>query len=207
MDSSTLDQVKELYSNNIRQHGKSPLSVGWRNVESQTLRFDKLTTGMDSSVPVTINELGCGYGAMYEHLQNKLSSSLSHYRGYDISEEMLEAAQNQIGINSNVELILDKKIQEKADYTFASGIFNVRFESDDLSWERHIFATLNNMNEVSYKGFSFNLLTSYVDYREPHLYYGDPCFFFDFCKKHFSKKVALLHDYPLWEWTICVSKG
>ena len=67
-------------------------------------------------------------------------------------------------------------------------------------------ATLDNLNAFSRKGFAFNLLTSYVDWKEGHLYYADPLFFFDYCKKKFSGRVALLHDYPLWEWTMLIRK-
>lgn len=207
MDSNTaLEQVKNLYTNNILQYGKDPLSVGWRTVESQTLRFEKLTNGLPLDQQITVNELGCGYGAMYDYLQAKLSGNLKLYRGFDISEEMLKEAQNHIGNQPNVELLLESQMKTDADFSFTSGIFNVRFEANDLVWEKHILATLENMNEASSRGFSFNLLTSYVDYREPHLYYGDPCFFFDYCKKRFSKKVSLIHDYALWEWTIVVRK-
>ena len=45
-----------------------------------------------------------------------------------------------------------------------------------------------------------------VDWKEDHLYYADPLFWFNFCRNNISKKVTLLHDYPLWEWTICVTK-
>jgi len=38
------------------------------------------------------------------------------------------------------------------------------------------------------------------------LYYADPCYFFDYCKKKFSKNIALLHDYGLYEFTILVRK-
>jgi hypothetical protein len=30
--------------------------------------------------------------------------------------------------------------------------------------------------------------------------------FFDHCKRNFSRQVALLHDYGLWEFTILVRK-
>ena len=61
--------------------------------------------------------------------------------------------------------------------------------------------------KLSKKGFGFNLLSTYVDWKEDHLYYGDPLFFFDFCKRHVSRYVSLLHDYPLYEWTILVRMG
>ncbi|REM56201.1 class I SAM-dependent methyltransferase, partial [Mycobacterium tuberculosis] len=39
------------------------------------------------------------------------------------------------------------------------------------------------------------------------LYYADPCALFDLCKRRYSKSVALLHDYGLYEFTILVRKA
>lgn len=97
-------------------------------------------------------------------------------------------------------------LNKLADYSIASGIFNVRFERTDEEWLAVILETLRNMNAFSTRGFSFNLLTTYADYRREHLYYGDPCFFFDHCKREFSKRVALHHDTQLFEWTVTVLK-
>jgi hypothetical protein len=41
---------------------------------------------------------------------------------------------------------------------------------------------------------------------KPELYYADPLFMFDHCKKKFSKNVALLHDYEEFDFTIIVRK-
>lgn len=62
------------------------------------------------------------------------------------------------------------------------------------------------MNKKSTKGFSFNMLTDMVDFRAKNLYYGNPCYYFEICRKYFSKKVTLLHGYSLFEWTILVLK-
>jgi hypothetical protein len=61
------------------------------------------------------------------------------------------------------------------------------------------------MAELSRRGFAFNVLTKYSDPERmrPDLYYADPLFLFNYCKKSF-KSVALLHDYPLYEFTILV---
>jgi len=40
----------------------------------------------------------------------------------------------------------------------------------------------------------------------PDLYFGDPLLYFDFCKRNFSRNVALLHDYGLYDFTILVRK-
>jgi len=72
----------------------------------------------------------------------------------------------------------------------------------------YILDTLENINEKSKKGFSFNMLTKYSDKElmRGDLYYADPLFFFDYCKRNYSKEISLLHDYDLYEFTILVKK-
>ena len=64
------------------------------------------------------------------------------------------------------------------------------------------------MNKFSLKGFAFNVLTKYSDkeYMQNNLYYADPLFLFDYCKRNFSQNVALLHDYELYEFTLIIKK-
>jgi hypothetical protein len=49
-------------------------------------------------------------------------------------------------------------------------------------------------------------LSTYVHWKAENLYYADPFMFFDFCKRNISPYVSLLHDYPLFEWTLLVRK-
>lgn len=62
------------------------------------------------------------------------------------------------------------------------------------------------LNKIADKGIAFNLLTSYVDYKDDNLFYADPGEYIDFCKKELSNKVNLYHDYDLYEWTLLVLK-
>lgn len=95
-----------------------------------------------------------------------------------------------------------------ADYSVASGVFNLRLEVDDAAWRAYVVETLDTLDGVSERGFAFNMLTRYSDPERmrPDLYYGDPCFFFDHCKRAYARDVALLHDYGLYEFTIVVRK-
>ena len=89
---------------------------------------------------------------------------------------------------------------EPADYLIASGIYNVKFDYTEAQWLSYILYALEVMNQKAIKGFAFNMLTRYSDkeYTRSDLYYADPLFIFDFCKRNFSKHVALLHDYGLY---------
>jgi SAM-dependent methyltransferase len=206
---NTLEKISNLYSDNLSEHGDRSKAVGWSTPESQELRFEKLTEAaiIDKDKPISINDYGCGYGA---HLDYLLSNgfNVKTYNGYDLSEEMLSKAKKRLAsFKGELNLFQASELSTRADYTFVSGTFNVRFESNDKEWLEFIKQKLAMMNQFSSKGFSFNLLSKYVDWEEPHLFYGDPCFWFDFVKSNLARRVSLLHDYPLYEWTIVAREG
>ena len=121
---------------------------------------------------------------------------------------MIIKAKKLYGQYENVNFINDLNVNRIADYIVASGIFDVKLKNKNCEWLNYILETLNRMNEKSKKGFSFNCLTIYSDenYKKNYLYYADPRFFFDYCKRRFSNNIALLHDYFLYEFTILVRK-
>ncbi|HEY1037795.1 MAG TPA: class I SAM-dependent methyltransferase [Bacteroidia bacterium] len=201
-----LSKVKDLYDHNISEFGIDPRSVGWGTQEKINNRFRQLFYMIsEPAIPFSLNELGSGYGEAVKYCLSN-GFNIAEYVGLDISEKMLAAAGEYLASFPNKKLILASALTEKKDYSIASGIFNVMFDSSQEDWDKYILNTLHNMNDFSEKGFSFNMLTSYVDYRAENLNYGDSLFYFDYCKKHFSKNVSLLHDYNLYEFTIVVRK-
>jgi len=196
-------KVSKYYGDKVNAFGPSPKGVDWKDENSQNLRFDNLLKIIGDDRGFSLNDLGCGYGAIFMH--RDMAKRVKKYYGYDICEDMLVHGRDLISDSSAV-FVNSDKITEEADYTVASGIFNVRVDTEVDAWEEFIIDTLTNMNEKSLKGFSFNCLTSYVDFKMDHLYYADPLLSFDFCKKNYSKYVTLIHDYPLYEWTILVRK-
>ena len=59
--------------------------------------------------------------------------------------------------------------------------------------------------ELCNKAVAIDMLTSYVDFKEEHLHYYEPEEIFSFCKT-ITKRVTLRHDYPLFEFMICLYK-
>jgi hypothetical protein len=203
----TFNKISKLYSDNLAAYGDQSKAVGWNTPESQELRFQKLTSLIDcQSKPITINDYGCGYGAHLDYLINK-GFNVVGYNGYDLSKEMLNEAKQRLSwFQDELNLIQSADITTQADYTFVSGTFNVCFESSDDEWAEFIRCKLFQISKHSRLGFSFNLLSTYVDWQESHLFYGNPCYWFDYCKKNYSNQVSLLHDYPLYEWTLVLKK-
>jgi SAM-dependent methyltransferase len=207
-DTIPLDKIEGLYTNNLRECGVLSEAVGWNTRESQVLRFDKLNAVIeDSSDLVSVNDYGCGYGAHLEYLAKECGIKVSHYFGYDLSEDMLAAARTELSwFSGSLSLHRTSNLSTFADYTFVSGTFNVKLETDDGVWQNFLEIKLDEIDRYSHRGFAFNLLSTYVDWKQEYLFYGDPCYWFDLCKRKYSKKVSLLHDYPLYEWTITVKK-
>jgi SAM-dependent methyltransferase len=201
-----LEAVEHYYTEKIEAHGATAKGVDWNSRETQELRFDQLLKICDRRIVFSINDYGCGYGALIEHLVNR--GYRFQYRGYDISGEMIAKANELHDGVENCRFFSDESQLSKADHTIASGIFNVKLQTSDEEWLEYILHTLNRINRLSSKGFAFNLLTKYSDrdHMRPDLYYADPLVLFDYCKTNFSRFVSLLHDYPLYEFTIAVKK-
>jgi SAM-dependent methyltransferase len=207
--SGALAGVEAVYTGSLAEHGIDSRAVGWRDAESHLLRFEKLGYLLDSDAApgaVSVNDWGCGYGAMFGFLDRRPDVELRAYYGYDISAEMLAAARAHVN-DPRAEFINSREISRPADYTFVSGTFNVRADASDRDWGEHVKNTLVEIARQSRRGFAFNLLTSYVDWRKDDLFYADPAEFFGFCRERISPLVTLLHDYPLYEWTIAVRLG
>lgn len=199
--------VATYYTEKLAQHGPNPCGVDWNGAESQTLRFEQLCKIVNISTQFSINDLGCGYGALYDFLINKYEQTFS-YLGVDVSESMIRAAEHRYQDKHQTRFILSNEPDQVADFGIASGIFNVRLGRSTDEWFSYLESTLDVLNKTSRIGFAFNCLTSYsdADRMRDNLYYADPCVLFELCKRRYSRNVALLHDYGLYEFTILVRK-
>jgi len=200
-----LTEVSEYYASKLNQHGETPQGVDWNGEESQNLRFQQLCKIITTS-SFSVNDLGCGYGALYDHLDREYDHF--SYAGIDISEDMIKTAEKRYKVENKAQFIHAEKPNKVADFGIASGIFNVRLGRSDDEWLEYLEETLSILEQTSRLGFAFNCLTSYSDEdkKRGYLYYADPCVLFDLCKRRYSRNVALLHDYGLYEFTILVRK-
>jgi len=203
INNDILTEVAEYYTLKLSEYGETPLGVDWNGEESQVLRFEQLSKVIGHNNQFSINDLGCGYGALYEFLAKRYQSF--SYSGFDVSQSMISAAQKRY---ANACFLVAHEPDADADFGVASGVFNVRLEQSDIDWKHYIEATLDILNKTSRLGFAFNCLTSYSDAHKmrDYLYYANPCELFDLCKRKYSRNVALIHDYELYEFTILVRK-
>jgi SAM-dependent methyltransferase len=201
---SGLSEVAELYAASLAEHGLAPRGVGWGDDESHRLRFAELAAVLpERAERVAVADLGCGYGALFDYLDERLGSRLARYVGYEISPEMAAAARERLR-DPRSRVVESGVPTEEVDYSFACGPFNAKLDALDQDWDAYVKGQLRALAATSRSGLAFNLLTTDVDWRDPKLFYADPQEYVDFCKRELSPDVVLVDEYPLYEWTIHV---
>ena len=200
-----LEHVKSYFDKRIQEHGASPRGSDWNSEAAQNVRFAQLLKVIETP-SFSLLDYGCGYGALADYLA--VRGFEADYVGYDILESALETARQIHANQSHRTFFSDQSQLPVCDYTVASGIFNFRGEQSFEDWTEYVIGVLNEFNRLSERGFASNFLTKYsdADKMRADLYYADPLFLFDYCKRSFSKNIALLHDYRLYDFTLIVRK-
>jgi SAM-dependent methyltransferase len=170
------------------------------------MRFTQLLKLVDWREAPSLIDYGCGYGALAGQLIGEGRNFT--YTGFDLAPSMVDAARSLID-DPRCRFTSSEGELDTADYTLASGIFNVRLETDEASWGEYVLGVIDAMAARSERGFAFNMLTRHADppLMRPDLYYADPARYFSLCAERYSRAVALLHDYELYEFTILVRLG
>jgi len=204
----TQKKLSVYFISKLEAFGATAKGVDYNGEDAQQMRFAELVSVIHPGAGFTVIDYGCGYGALYDFLQRR-GWNFTYY-GIDLIEQMVQKGRATHRDAPNALFTTDEKELPIADYVLAAGIFNIKLGATGADWQEHVCRTLQRMDALCSKGFAFNLLTKYSDAdrmsERPDLYYADPLFYFDFCKRRFSRNVALLHDYGLYDFTILVRK-
>lgn len=204
-----LAPIARLYARRLDECGATPLGVYWTSTDGQALRFEVLlgiVAPADMAAGrVSINDLGCGYGALFDRLADDPMMRDGRYTGYDISAEMVREAQAR-HIDRRADFIQAAAATRDADYSLVSGTYNMKMRHDAVAWKRYVFGSLRELWAKTRKGLAFNMLRGTGADKPGGLYYADADEFFDFCARMLSRNVELKQGYGLDEWTIYVRR-
>jgi SAM-dependent methyltransferase len=199
-------QARRYYEARLQAHGATPAGMDWNSHASQELRFAQLARLWDGDAGASVVDYGCGYGALASYLRAR--GHAGRYVGFDVSAEMVDAARAHAAGLAGCEFSSVRGDVPPLDYAVASGVLNVKQDAGRAEWTDYVHDTIADLASLGTRGFAFNALTSYsdADKQRPDLYYADPLALFDLCKRTYSRFVTLLHDYPLYEFTILVRR-
>ena len=200
-----LDQTRRYYESKLAQHGATARGVDWNSEESQALRFADLARLIEGEPDASVLDYGCGYGALAGYLRQR--GHRGSYLGFDISEQMVRAARAACTVDECA-FVSNRAEVSAMDYAVASGVLNVKQSATTEEWRAHVLDTLDDLASLGRRGFAFNVLSTHSEpaRRRDDLYYANPTELFDYCAGRYSRRVALLHDSPLFEFTILVRR-
>ncbi len=205
--SQLLEFVSRVYTYRINECGPVANGVFWKDADGQMLRLELLLqaiAGEDLNGPITVNDLGCGYGALFDLIKDEPMMRGGRYFGYDISPEMIDAAKAQHS-DPRANFFVSPVATETADYSFVSGTYNMSMSADPILWAHYIKTSLDMLWKKTTKVMAFNLLDKDSTSKLDDLYYADRRTFLEHALT-LSPEVEIIDDYPLDEFTIVVKR-
>ena len=203
-----LAAVAGYYGERLRRFGATPLGVDWPHRPNQELRLLQLLRLCDFSAPCSLNDVGCGYGALRGLLSRRQRRAQIDYLGTDVSAAMVAAARRRWRRRADCAFEVAAGATRVADYSLASGIFNVKLDCPLPDWEALVARTLDNLRRHSRLGYGVNFIDPPAPGQAspPELYRPPAEQWLAHLARHQPDcDVALLRGYGLPEYTLWVT--
>lgn len=201
---AALSTTKAYYSAKVGRFGANHLGVDWPSLPSQLLRFVQLLKLCAVPMNASWNDVGCGYGALLGFLAERWPGTNLDYAGVDLSPAMIAQARALWRQHPASSFVVGHHSPRQADYSVASGVFNVQLDIPNATWDRFIRRTLGDMRRQSSKGMAVNFKTVPPNGKETRcgLYYTHPEPWRRFCEHDLGWPVELVAGYGVGEFTL-----
>jgi hypothetical protein len=189
--------VVRRYQQRIAEHGATSASLNSGSEEKQAIRHRVHASALRGATP-SILEIGCGLADFYKYLvQHQQDCS---YQGYDIVPEYIaECRRVYPTAKFSLRNIFVDGIDGIYDTVVMSQVLNNRYQkSDNMQVMRRALEMAFQHTRVS---VSVDMLSSYVDFRNPDLFYYSPEEIFRVAKA-IATRVVIRHDYRAFEFCV-----
>ena len=197
LDPDDLNSVVERYQRRIAEHGPTFASLNSGSEEKQNLRHSVHATALRGAKP-SILEIGCGLGDFYKYLVGRQIECV--YHGYDIVPEYIaECRRTHPQAKFEVRNIFLDGIEGAYDTVVMSQVLNNRYlKSDNMQVMQRALQLAFQHTRIS---VSVDMLSTYVDFRNPDLFYYSPEEIFRVAKT-IATRVLIRHDYRAFEFSV-----
>jgi len=190
------------YAERVERLGPVVQALGWRDDAQQQLRFDVLAGGLGDLTGASVLDVGCGFGDFLTYLDGRWPGV--RFTGCDLAPSVLDVARArhpQAAFDQR-DVLETPYADGSFDYVTISGIFNHLIEDNEGFLQNMLAASF----KMARKGVAANMVTDAVDYQDAGLYYFNPERVLGYCRA-LSRRVALRHDYPLYEFTVFIYRS
>jgi len=197
LDPDDLKQVIHRYQRRIVEHGATFASLNSGSEEKQAIRQWVHASALRGDRP-SILEVGCGLGDFYRYLIAQNRDCV--YHGYDVVPEYVGECQRIYPrAKFDVRNIFLEGIDGSYDTIVMSQVLNNRYQkSDNMKVMQRALELAFQHTRVS---VSVDMLSTYVDFRNPDLFYYPPEEIFRMAKA-VAPRVLMRHDYRAFEFCV-----
>jgi SAM-dependent methyltransferase len=197
LDPDDVSLVIQRYQRRIAEHGATFASLNSGSEEKQAIRQWAHASALRGERP-SILEVGCGIGDFYRYLVGQKQDC--SYSGYDIVPEYVAECQRAYPqANFEVRNIFLDGIVGTYDTIVMSQVLNNRYQKSDN------MQVMQSALELSFQhtrvSVSVDMLSTYVDFRNPDLYYYSPEEIFRMAKA-IAPRLLIRHDYRAFEFCV-----
>jgi hypothetical protein len=197
LDPDDVSLVIQRYQRRIAEHGPTFASLNSGSEEKQAIRQWVHASALRGERP-SILEVGCGLGDFYKYLSGQQRDCF--YHGYDIvAEYITECRRTYPKAKFEVRNIFVEGIDGTYDTVVMSQVLNNRYQkSDNMQVMQRALELAFQHTRVS---VSVDMLSTYVDFRNPDLFYYSPEEIFRMAKA-IAPRVLIRHDYRAFEFCV-----
>jgi SAM-dependent methyltransferase len=201
------DGIGAYYGATVARHGANPLGVDWSCRATQNLRFVQLLRVCDFAAPFSLNDVGCGYGALIDFIAERYPAAAIDYLGIDLSPAMVRHGRRLHRKLANHAFTVGCRSPRVGDYSVASGIFNVMLDHPRDGWEAFIAQTLCDLHRTSRRAFAVNFMAEGPPEPKPRpLYRTSPEPWLRHCRDQLQCSVEVVTGYGMREFTLLVRR-
>jgi len=197
LDPDDVSLVVQRYQRRIAERGATFASLSSGSEEKQEMRHSVHASALRGRRP-SILEVGCGLGDFYRYLVERNWDC--SYQGYDIVPQYISECQRVYPqAKFQVRNIFADGIDGSYDTIVMSQVLNNRYQkSDNLQVMQRALQLAFQHTRVS---VSIDMLSTYVDFRNPDLFYYAPEEIFRMARA-IAPRVLIRHDYRAFEFCV-----
>ncbi len=162
--SKKLEQLtKRRYDERFSKNGESAKSLGWKNRESQRIRFSNLIELIEEHSQnwksCSILDFGCGMGDLLNELRKV--GFYGKYTGVDLSENFIDVALKNYGKDENSSFIVGniESIAKLPSHDIATLIGCINYDYGELNNSRYVKKMVNALNTKTKEFILFDFIS------------------------------------------------
>lgn len=195
----------KLYTDLLNKFGPSVNAVASGDQAYKNLRYKNLINLFTDDADFSVHDVGFGLAHFWEYMKSELSERRILYSGSEITEQfVVYCKEHYSDLDFRFRDLADGPFEDNYDYLVFGGTFYHLAGTPEKEFQEYVFSLIENAFSMSRRGVSFNLITEFVDYRRDDLFYCRVSELLKFLNSRLSRFFTLHHDYPLYEYTVCV---